>query len=108
MSGSTIAGDLVLLSLARADADPARVKDFHLALNYSEDRVSQILKGLTADGWLAMSPNPVDRRMRNVLPTDRLQRLFDEYQRFLLNLLRDEEARHELTSTDRDSGQDIS
>ena len=87
MSGSIIAGDIVLLALAREDGDAARVKDFHLSLHYSEDRVSQVLKELVRDGWLAMERDEADRRMRKVHASDRLRLLFDEYQRFLLELL---------------------
>jgi len=35
MAGSVIAGDIVLLALAREDGDAALVKDFHLSLHYS-------------------------------------------------------------------------
>ena len=48
MAGSIIAGDIVLLALARDDGDAARVKDFHLSLHYSEDRVSQVLLKATS------------------------------------------------------------
>ena len=36
MAGSVIAGDIVLLALAREDGDAALVKDFHLSLHYSK------------------------------------------------------------------------
>jgi DNA-binding MarR family transcriptional regulator len=87
MAGSTIAGDIVLLALARDDGDAARVKDFHLSLHYSEDRVSQVLKVLVHDGWLVMERDEADRRMRKVYASDQLRLLFDEYQRFLVDLL---------------------
>lgn len=89
MAGSIIAGDIVLLALARADADAARVKDFHLSLHNSEDRVSQVLKALSKDGWLNIERDESDRRMRKVYPSDRLRLLFGEYQRFTLELLSD-------------------
>ena len=63
MAGSVIAGDIVLLALAREDGDAARVKDFHLSLHYSEDRVSQVLKALVRDGWLTMERDEDDRRI---------------------------------------------
>lgn len=88
MAGSIIAGDIVLLALAREDGDAARVKDFHLSLHYSEDRVSQV-KELTRDGWLTIERDETDRRMRKVHASDRLLLLFGEYQRFLLELLSD-------------------
>lgn len=87
MAGSIIAGDIVLLALAREDGDAARVKDFHLSLHYSEDRVSQVLKELTKEGWLTIERDEVDRRMRKVHASDRLRLLFSEYQRYLLELL---------------------
>lgn len=87
MAGSIIAGDIVLLALAREDGDAARVKDFHLSLHYSEDRVSQVLKELVRDGWLTMERDEADRRMRKVYASDRLELLFGEYQRFLFELL---------------------
>lgn len=87
MAGSMIAGDIVLLALAREDGDAARVKDFHLSLHYSEDRVSQVLKDLVRDGWLTMERDESDRRMRKVHASDRLRLLFGEYRRFLVELL---------------------
>lgn len=92
MAGSIIAGDIVLLALARDDGDAARVKDFHLSLHYSEDRVSQVLKQLVRDGWLTMERDEADKRMRKVHASDRLRLLFGEYQRFLLELLSHSEA----------------
>lgn len=88
MAGSIIAGDIVLLALAREGGDAARVKDFHLSLHYSEDRVSQVLKELAREGWLVMEQDEADRRMRKVYASDRLRLLFDEYQRSLLEVLR--------------------
>ena len=87
MAGSIIAGDIVLLALAREDGDAARVKDFHLSLHYSEDRVSQVLKELVRDGWLTMQRDDADRRMRKVYASERLRILFTEYQRYLLELI---------------------
>jgi DNA-binding MarR family transcriptional regulator len=87
MAGSIIAGDIVLLALAREDGDAARVKDFHLSLHYSEDRVSQVLKELTQHGWLTIERDGADRRMRKVHASDQLRMLFDEYGRFLLEML---------------------
>lgn len=87
MAGSIIAGDIVLLALAREDGDAARVKDFHLSLHYSEDRVSQVLKELVRDGWLTMERDEADRRMRKVYASDQLRLLFGEYQRFLVDLV---------------------
>ena len=87
MTGSIIAGDVVLLALARDEGDAARVKDFHLSLHYSEDRVSQVLKELVREGWLTVERDEDDRRMRKVHASDRLLLLFDEYQRFLFELL---------------------
>lgn len=89
MAGSIIAGDIVLLALARDDGDAARVKDFHLSLHYSEDRVSQVLKELVREGWLTMERDEDDRRMRKVHASDRLVLLFGEYQRFLIKILSD-------------------
>ena len=89
MAGSIIAGDIVLLALARDDGDAARVKDFHLSLHYSEDRVSQVLKELVRDGWLTMERDDSDRRMRKVHASDRLVLLFREYQRSLIELVDD-------------------
>ncbi|WP_421762375.1 hypothetical protein [Devosia sp.] len=85
-AGSIIAGDIVLLALARDDGDAARVKDFHLSLHCSEDRFSQVLKELVSDGWLTMERDEADRRMRKVYASDRLRLLFDEYQRFLFEM----------------------
>ena len=87
MAGSKIASDIVLFAIARDDGDAARVKDFHLSLHYSEDRVSQVLKELVREGWLTMESDDSDRRMRKVYPSDQLRLLFDEYQRFLVELL---------------------
>lgn len=92
MTGSIIAGDIVLLALARDDGDAARVKDFHLSLHYSEDRVSQVLKELVRDGWLIMERDEKDRRMRKVHASDRLVLLFDEYHRFLAEMMSDFEV----------------
>lgn len=89
MAGSIIAGDIVLLALARDDGDAARVKDFHLSLHYSEDRVSQVLKELVRDGWLTMERDEDDRRMRKVHASDRLALLFGEYQRSLFEMMSD-------------------
>ena len=89
MAGSIIAGDIVLLAFARDDGDAARVKDFHLSLHYSEDRVSQVLKELVRDGWLTMERDEDDRRMRKVHASDRLALLFGEYQRSLFEMMSD-------------------
>lgn len=63
MSSSIIAGDIVLLALARDDGDAACVKDFHLSLQYSEDSVSQVLKKMVRDGWLTTKQDAKDRPM---------------------------------------------
>lgn len=104
MSGSRIASDIVLLAIARDDGDAARVKDFHLSLLYSEDRVSQVLKTLVRDGWLTMEQDEKDRRMRKVHASDRLRLLFDEYQRSLVALLAvgTDHGSHDLCREDTD------
>lgn len=89
MAGSLVAGDIVLLALARDDGNAARVKDFHLSLHYSEDRVSQVLKQLVREGWLTMERDEADKRMRKVHASDRLVLLFGEYQRSLVELVGD-------------------
>lgn len=87
MAGSSTATAIVLLALSRKDGERPRVKDFHLSLHYSKDRVSEVLKQLVRDGWLTMERDEADRRIRTVHASDRLLLLFGEYQRFLFDLL---------------------
>lgn len=83
-SGSSVAVDIVLFALTRhEERKPAYVKDFHLSLTYSEDRVSELLRELVDDGWLLLQRDSVDGRLRQVLPTQRLIDAFAEGQRRL-------------------------
>lgn len=85
---SLIAREVMLLALSRYDGvNAARVKEFHLTLPYSEDRISQLLKQLTKDGWVTVKKNQQDGRTKFVLPTERLTLLFEEYRRSLQEVL---------------------
>lgn len=86
---SSVAVDIALFALSRMEQGrPAYVKDFHLALGYSEDRVSELLRELTDSGWLVLRRDGGDGRLRQVLPTERLIDAFDECQRLLDTSLR--------------------
>lgn len=78
------------------------MKDFHLSLYYSDDRVSQVLKQLVRDGWLVMERDDADRRMRKVHASDRLWLLFGEYQRFLFEMLVDPRVTQSLDPAEGD------
>ena len=85
---SLVAREIMLLALSRYDGvNAARVKEFHLTLPYSEDRISQLLKQLTKDGWVTLKKNQLDGRTKFVHPTERLTLLFEEYRRSLQEVL---------------------
>lgn len=86
---SSVAVDIALLALSRREERrPAYVKDFHLVLGYSEDRVSELLRELADTGWLSLQRDDGDGRLRQVLPTARLIAAFADCQRLFDDTLR--------------------
>lgn len=85
---SLIAREVMLLTLSRYDGvNAAHVKEFRLTLPCSEDRVSQLLKQATRDGWIIVKKNQQDGCTKFVLPTEGLTLLFEEYRRSLQEVL---------------------
>jgi len=82
--------DVLLLAASRdSENGDVQVKNFHLALKHSEDRVREIIKSLVADGWLRMDEHSDDGRVKLVRPTDKLMLLLGEYERSLIEMLGD-------------------
>ena len=80
-SNSLIARDVILFALARQNSNNLiSIKEFHLTLGYSEDRVGEVIKKFTNDGWLAVYKHQDDGRNKIVYPTARLIDLFEEYE----------------------------
>lgn len=76
---SSMAAGIVLFALMRSEqGQSAFIKDFHLALGHSEDRVSEWIQELVADGWLTLRRHGVDGRRREVIPSERLITVFEE------------------------------
>lgn len=76
---SSMAAGIVLFALMRNEqGQSAFIKDFHLALGHSEDRVSEWIQELVADGWLTLRRHGVDGRRREVIPSERLIMAFEE------------------------------
>lgn len=69
MSGSSIAVEIIYLVTSQGDTAPVRVKELYLTLDYSEARVSEVLRELVATGWLISARHPTDGRMKCVYPS---------------------------------------
>ena len=80
--------DVLLLAASRDTGNgDVQVKNFHLALKHSEDRVRDINKSLVADGWLRMDEHNEVGRVKLVRPTDKLMLLLGEYEHSLKEML---------------------
>ena len=64
MPASSIACEIIYLVASRPEPDPVRVKDLHLMLDYSEARVSEVLRSLVADDWVLSVRSNADRRTK--------------------------------------------
>jgi DNA-binding MarR family transcriptional regulator len=72
---STIACEIIYLVTARVETFPVSVKDLYLELDYSEARVSQVLRQLVQDGWIESKRNSQDGRFRQLHPSDKTKYL---------------------------------
>ena len=75
-----IALDILLhTSLCAARGQPAKMKEIHLAIGYSQDRIREIVKELIAGGWLALTRDESDGRAKLALPTTKCIALMGDY-----------------------------
>lgn len=83
-SNSMIARDVMLLAIAHQNSENhLSIKEFHLTLGYSEDRVGEVIKKFANEGWLIIDKNKNDGRNKIVYPTEQLLILFEQYELFL-------------------------
>jgi DNA-binding MarR family transcriptional regulator len=68
---SPIAYEIIYLVTARAETHPVSVKDLYLDLDYSEARVSEVLRHLVEDGWIVSRRSSLDGRIRQLYPSDK-------------------------------------
>ena len=74
---STIACEIIYLVSARAETRPVSVKDLYLDLDYSEARVSQVLRQLIVEGWIESKRSSLDGRIRQLHPSDKTKYLLE-------------------------------
>lgn len=79
LPGSRVAVEIVFYLLANSERSVTRVKDIHLELGYSEDRVGVVVKNLAAGGFLVIETELCDNRARNVRAASGLHELCDKY-----------------------------
>jgi len=79
IQGSGVAIDVAFYLLTKSPSSVTLVKEIHLALGYSEDRVGVIVKSLSSSGLVQINKQGGDKRTRNVSATDGLNALLDEY-----------------------------
>lgn len=88
MPAPQISLDILLFAASRDGSNgDVQVKNFHLALNHSEDRVREIIKQLVADEWLRFEVHNEDGRVKLVRPTEKLLIMLGEYERSLREIL---------------------
>ncbi len=76
-----ISVDVLLLAASRDGVDgPSSIKLFHLALNYSQDRIREVIRKLVEDGWLRIEHYDGDGRVKCVRPTEKLITMLAEYE----------------------------
>lgn len=76
MPSSGIACEIMYLVSARANSQPACVKDLFLSLGYSEARVSEVLRCLMQEGWIDQRISEHDKRKKFLYPSKRCLALF--------------------------------
>jgi hypothetical protein len=102
-SDSNVAFDILLFALSRSPSGGAEMKDFYLSLNYSKDRVSELVRELVADGWLEIRQPDDDRRVRVVCATSQLQDVFLSYATSLSSVVDSKvSGRHTMQTADVD------
>jgi len=71
----------ILLQVAASAArhQPARMKDLHLAIGYSQDRIREVVHHLVADDWIELTADARDGRSKFLKPTARALRLLEDY-----------------------------
>ncbi len=79
IQGSGVAIDVAFYLLTKSPSSITLVKDIHLALGYSEDRVGVVVKSLSHSGLVYINKQRDDKRTRNVSATERLHALLDDY-----------------------------
>lgn len=83
-----IALDILLHSSAcAAKGQPAKIKDIHLAIGHSQDRIREIIRELVNGDWLIPERDKHDGRARRVLPSPKCLSLLENYRSRLLDYL---------------------
>ena len=72
---------LIYSQLSGSEFPDAGMKDLHLNIQHSEDRVREVRKKLIKNGWMDVVAHGVDGRSKCIRPTPRLISLFEEYQK---------------------------
>lgn len=83
---------LLHVSAAALRNELAKVKDVHLAIGHSQDRIREVMKQLADNDWIELLPNARDGRSRIVVPTDKSLNLLDNYRKRLISELTDKNA----------------
>lgn len=78
LPSSPVANEIIYLVASRGLGDPASVKDLYLELDYSEARVSDLLRQLVEAGWIVSTQCQKDKRIRRLYPSDKLTHLLSE------------------------------
>ncbi len=79
LPGSRVAVEIIFYLLANSERSVTRVKDIHLELGYSEDRVGLVIKTLSQSGLVHIERELCDNRARNVKASSALHDLFEVY-----------------------------
>jgi len=69
----------LLLCEYHVSGETARLKDVYLELGRSQGGVRQLLRRLSADGWVELNRSEGDQRNRLIAATPKLQRTIDHY-----------------------------
>lgn len=77
--GSSVAVEVIFYLLTKSDTSITRVKDIHLELGYSEDRVGVVIKTLSERGLVHIAKQSDDNRARNVRASEELHDLLEKF-----------------------------
>jgi DNA-binding MarR family transcriptional regulator len=73
-----IAEHIQIMALAlSSDGRPCSIKDFSAVLPYSDERISQLVHKMAEDGLLTLQRSVDDRRVKHVVPSPALRRLYE-------------------------------
>lgn len=76
---------LLYVGACALNNNSAKIKEIHLALGYSQDRIREVTKQLAEDGWIEIAKHNGDGRSKSVKPTDKAIKLLEEYQSRLVS-----------------------